>query len=143
MATSLLFQVGFKGYSGPYALLFAMLYHYHHLVPITSRFPIAAGVVLNDKMYVYMAALQLLFSPTSVAPSLCGFIAGMMYHMDLAGIQRYRFPQWIFPRRRPPTSTPSVPGSSSSLRRQRQSPRNASTSPLQQQSQQVSKLAFT
>ncbi|KAI9262179.1 hypothetical protein BDA99DRAFT_510469 [Phascolomyces articulosus] len=128
MVTSLVFQVGFKGYNGPYALVFAMLYHYHHIVPVTSQFSVASGVVLNDKMYVYMAALQLLFSPTSVAPSLCGFIAGMMYHMDLAGIQRYRFPQWLFPRRRPVSDTPSVPGPSSS-RRQRQQPRQHRPAP--------------
>ncbi|KAI7852788.1 hypothetical protein BDC45DRAFT_537001 [Circinella umbellata] len=138
MATSLLFQVGFKGYNGPYALLCAMLYHYHQLVPITSQFPVAAGVVLNDKMYVYMAALQLLLSPTSVAPSLCGFVAGMMYHLDLGGIQRYRFPQWIFPRRKPPTSTPSVPDGPSSSRLRRQQPRHVSTSPPPQQQRQQS-----
>ncbi|KAI9492843.1 hypothetical protein BDB00DRAFT_826662 [Zychaea mexicana] len=117
MMTSLIFQVGFKSYSGPHALVFAMLYQYHHIVPVTSRFPVAAGVVLTDKMYVYMAALQLLLSPTTIAPSLCGLVAGMMYHTNVADIQRWRFPQWMFPKRPPPTATPSVPVSPRHQRR--------------------------
>ncbi|KAI8145641.1 hypothetical protein BJV82DRAFT_601720 [Fennellomyces sp. T-0311] len=120
MVTSLVFQAGFKTFSGPYALVFAMLYQYHNIVPVTSRFPVAGGIVLTDKMYVYIAALQLLMAPTSVAPSLCGFVAGLMYHTNVAGIQRWRFPQWIVPPKRRPTAMPeSAPSSSASPRRAR------------------------
>lgn len=43
--------------SGPYALVFAMLYQYYRIVPVITRFPVM-GISLSDKIYAYMLAGQ-------------------------------------------------------------------------------------
>ncbi|KAG0187667.1 hypothetical protein DFQ28_005979 [Apophysomyces sp. BC1034] len=60
---------------GPYALIFAMLYQYHRIIPITYRFRIF-GMTLNDKMFVYILALQIFLSQSS----------------DIGNMKQWRFP---------------------------------------------------
>lgn len=38
-----------------FAILFAMLYQYHRIIPVTYKFKIF-GVTLSDKMYIYVIA---------------------------------------------------------------------------------------
>ncbi|KAF7722722.1 hypothetical protein EC973_002815 [Apophysomyces ossiformis] len=78
---------------GPYALIFAMLYQYHRIVPITYRFRIF-GITFNDKMFVYILALQIFLSQffTTIAPCSCGLMAGALYRSDIGSIKQWRFP---------------------------------------------------
>lgn len=46
-----------------YAMLFAMLYQFHHIIPAASRFPLF-GTTVSDKIYVYLAAAQVRMKST-------------------------------------------------------------------------------
>ncbi|ORZ23172.1 hypothetical protein BCR42DRAFT_404152 [Absidia repens] len=81
--------------SGPYALIFAILYQYHSIVPNTYRIPVLMNVTMTDKSYVYAAAAQLLMShlPSSLAPCHFGLFIGAVY--NFGNIRRWRFPSPI------------------------------------------------
>ncbi|KAI8086980.1 uncharacterized protein B0P05DRAFT_585203 [Gilbertella persicaria] len=81
--------------SGPYAILFSILYQFHKIVPATYQTSIL-GIQVTDKIYVYAAAIQLLLSNTSASaiPSLCGLVIGKLYY-HTKSIQQWRFPAWI------------------------------------------------
>ncbi|KAI9276360.1 hypothetical protein BY458DRAFT_505604 [Sporodiniella umbellata] len=90
-------RVGLKSIpSGPYALLFSILYQYYRIIPVTYRFRIF-GCVMTDKLFLYTLALQLAFSGTlqTIVPSLCGCIAGAFYRADIGNIRKWKFPVFI------------------------------------------------
>ncbi|KAG2174797.1 hypothetical protein INT43_005859 [Umbelopsis isabellina] len=80
--------------AGPFAILFAMLYQYHRIIPSTYKFKIF-GATLSDKMYIYVIATHLMLSQSlaTLAPALCGLFAGALYRSDIVGIKRWRFPR--------------------------------------------------
>ena len=77
--------------SGPYPLLFANLVAFFLEVPPLQKFTFL-GVNVSDKVFVYLAALQLLFSSSqrSLAAGLAGSLAGMLYHWNVLGLRRLR-----------------------------------------------------
>ncbi|RUS14981.1 hypothetical protein BC937DRAFT_93063 [Endogone sp. FLAS-F59071] len=103
--------------AGPYSIMFAALYQYHRLVPVTYRFRVF-GVTLSDKMYMLLClyenspisishlspfaplihhtpnSLQLLTNqfPSALAASCCGLLAGALYRSDIGSIKQWRFP---------------------------------------------------
>ncbi|CAO3597201.1 unnamed protein product [Absidia cylindrospora] len=81
--------------NGPYALIFAILYQYHSIVPNTYRIPVLMNITMTDKSYVYAAAAQLLMShlPSSLAPCHFGLFIGAIY--NFGNIRRWRFPSPI------------------------------------------------
>ncbi|KAI9308912.1 hypothetical protein BJ944DRAFT_259414 [Cunninghamella echinulata] len=82
--------------NSPYALIFAILYQYHIIIPQTNQLPFLS-MTINDKTYVYAAAIQLFAQhvPTSVLSCVCGLLTGMVYNNNIGNIQKWRFPQWI------------------------------------------------
>ncbi|KAI9020786.1 hypothetical protein CLU79DRAFT_755499 [Phycomyces nitens] len=77
---------------GPYALLFAMLYQYHRIVPVVYRVRVF-GLSLNDKMAIYLLAIEMAFSQgiDTLAPAICGLLVGMLYRSDVGHIKQWRF----------------------------------------------------
>ncbi|CAO3687266.1 unnamed protein product [Umbelopsis ramanniana] len=82
--------------AGPFAILFAMLYQYHRIIPVTYKFKIF-GVTLSDKMYIYVIATHMMLSQSiaTIAPAACGLFAGALYRSDIIGIKRWRFPKVV------------------------------------------------
>ncbi|KAI8991544.1 hypothetical protein BDF20DRAFT_845231 [Mycotypha africana] len=81
--------------SGPYAILFSIIYQYKTLVPPSYQVKML-GTSLSDKTYVYFAATQLFLSNhnSSIIPCLCGLAIGAVY--DNSNIlKRWRFPRWL------------------------------------------------
>ncbi|KAI8332454.1 hypothetical protein BC941DRAFT_436751 [Chlamydoabsidia padenii] len=100
--SSLLHQVattlfGTSTANGPYALLFAILYQYHFIVPPTQQMPVLMNMTITDHFYVYAAAIQLLLSrfPSSILPCQFGILIGAIYNWNLGNIQQWRFPARI------------------------------------------------
>ncbi|SAM00335.1 hypothetical protein [Absidia glauca] len=93
-AANLIFGADRFTANGPYALLFAILYQYHMIVPSTYQIPVAANITMTDQFYVYAAAIQLLLSrfPSSILPCHFGVLIGAVYHSNLGNIRRWRFP---------------------------------------------------
>lgn len=103
--SSLLFQLlalaYFKGpfsrlASGPYGLIFASFIPFYFDIPVSSRFRIC-GIRLTDKSFIYFAGLQLLFSfwKRSLVPGLCGLLSGSLYRLNLLGIRKIKFPEFV------------------------------------------------
>lgn len=78
---------------GSYALIFSVLYQYHRIIPVTYRFRIF-GLVMNDKMFLYVLAFQLALSQSyqTLTPAVCGLLSGTLYRTDIANIKKWRFP---------------------------------------------------
>ncbi|KAI8967879.1 hypothetical protein BDF20DRAFT_897590 [Mycotypha africana] len=78
---------------GPYALIFAMLYQYYRIIPVTYKFRVF-GIIMTDKIFLYIIAAHLALSGISqtLVPVLCGLIAGAVYRTDIANLKRWRFP---------------------------------------------------
>ncbi|KAG2226966.1 hypothetical protein INT45_006373 [Circinella minor] len=90
-------RLGFRRIpGGPYALIFSMLYQYHRIIPATYRFRIF-GATLNDKMFLYAPALQILISQSfaTIVPCICGLMAGALYRSDVGNIKKWRFPKHV------------------------------------------------
>ncbi|CEP07892.1 hypothetical protein [Parasitella parasitica] len=88
-------KFGFKSIaSGSYAILFSILYQYQRMIPPSFQVNML-GTALTDKIYVYLAATQLLLSnaSASVIPSICGLVIGAAYDMT-ASLKQWRFPKW-------------------------------------------------
>ncbi|CAO0792724.1 unnamed protein product [Mucor circinelloides] len=88
-------RYGFKSIaSGSYAILFSILYQYQKMIPASYQVNML-GTTLTDKIYVYIAATQLLLSSSSssVIPSVCGLAIGALYDMT-ASVKQWRFPKW-------------------------------------------------
>ncbi|KAL0080115.1 hypothetical protein F4703DRAFT_1957964 [Phycomyces blakesleeanus] len=121
-------SIGLKSIaSGPYGVLFAILYQFHNQIPVCTRSE-RFGSLLNDKTYVYTAAISLFFSNglASAIPCLCGLLVGAVYDANLGAIKEYRFPRWMssFASRfvLPILNTSPVAGSSGSRTRPASSP---------------------
>ncbi|KAI8082484.1 uncharacterized protein B0P05DRAFT_537243 [Gilbertella persicaria] len=90
-------QIGLKSIpGGPYALIFSSLYQYHRIIPITYRFRIF-GVVMSDKLFLYVLALQMAFSQSyqTLIPALCGVLSGALYRTDIGNMKQWRFPSLL------------------------------------------------
>ncbi|ORY98816.1 hypothetical protein BCR43DRAFT_488219 [Syncephalastrum racemosum] len=136
--TGLLYFLGDRWFlsSGPYALVFAMLYQYYRIVPVITRFPVM-GISLSDKIYAYMLAGQLIMSRSllSAIPCLCGVAVGALYDVNFLGLRQWRFPSvlrrlgsnYLLPLLSSP-SPPLAPGSPST----RATPRRVSPSSSRQ-----------
>ncbi|KAK4509848.1 uncharacterized protein ATC70_007152 [Mucor velutinosus] len=88
-------RYGFKSIaSGPYAILFSILYQYQKIIPASYQVSML-GATLSDKIYVYAAAAQFLLSnsSSSIIPSMCGLAVGALYDMT-DSIKQWRFPKW-------------------------------------------------
>ncbi|KAI8881610.1 hypothetical protein K501DRAFT_252894 [Backusella circina FSU 941] len=80
--------------AGPYALLFSILYQYHRIIPSIYRFRVF-GITMNDKLLLYVLALQMAFSQSfeTLIPCICGVLAGAFYRSDIGNIKQWRFPK--------------------------------------------------
>ncbi|KAG2208947.1 hypothetical protein INT47_011087 [Mucor saturninus] len=80
--------------SGPYAILFSIMYQFQKIVPASHQTSML-GLKITDKTYVYLAAAQLFLSSSSasIIPCVCGIIVGAIY--DQTRAKTWRFPQWI------------------------------------------------
>eukprot|EP00262_Sarcandra_glabra_P011065 TRINITY_DN26766_c0_g1_i1.p1 TRINITY_DN26766_c0_g1~~TRINITY_DN26766_c0_g1_i1.p1 ORF type:complete len:298 (+),score=21.42 TRINITY_DN26766_c0_g1_i1:85-978(+) len=99
--------------SGPYGLIFSSFVPFYFDIPVSTRFRIF-GVHFSDKSFIYLAGVQLLLASwkRSFLPGLCGVLAGSLYRLNVFGIRRIKFPEFItsfFSR----LSWPSSGGSSS------------------------------
>lgn len=79
-----------------YALMFSALYQYHRIIPVTYRFRIF-GLVMTDKLFLYVLASQLAFSRSlqTLVPALCGWLVGALYRTDVGNIKQWRFPKFM------------------------------------------------
>ncbi|KAG0500799.1 hypothetical protein HPP92_000871 [Vanilla planifolia] len=82
--------------SGPYSLIFASFIPFLFDIPISSQFRIF-GIPFSDKTFIYIVGLQLLLSSwkRSLVPAICGLLAGSLYRLNVFGIRRFKFPQFI------------------------------------------------
>eukprot|EP01018_Ginkgo_biloba_P000796 Gb_24078 [translate_table: standard] len=82
--------------SGPYGIIFSSFVPFLLDIPVSTRFR-TFGVRFSDKSFVYLAGLQLLLSSwkKSFIPGVCGVLAGMLYRMNVLGIQRIKFPKSV------------------------------------------------
>lgn len=101
-----------------FGLLFALLYQYHRVIPVTYRFRVF-GFTFNDKTPLYVLALQVCFtyleclgmwridhfilqsklvlsqSFGTAVPCMCGLMAGALYRSDVGSIKQWRFPSLL------------------------------------------------
>ncbi|CAO3607254.1 unnamed protein product [Mucor hiemalis] len=90
-------RVGLKRIpGGPYALIFAALYQYHRIIPVTYRLRVF-GITMNDKLFLYVLAFQLALSQSfeTITPALCGLLSGALYRTDIGNIKQWRFPPML------------------------------------------------
>ncbi|GIL81097.1 hypothetical protein Vretimale_12791 [Volvox reticuliferus] len=82
--------------SGPYGLIFACFAQYYFQVPASNKM-LVLGWRLSDKMFLYLMGLQLLLSGgwASLLAGATGLVAGLIYHLNLLGIKRLRFPAFV------------------------------------------------
>lgn len=82
--------------SGPYGLIFSSFVPFFFDIPVSSRFRIF-GINFTDKSFIYLAGLQLLLSSwkRSLIPGLCGIFAGILFHINMFNIRRFKFPEVI------------------------------------------------
>ncbi|XP_022974301.1 rhomboid-like protein 20 [Cucurbita maxima] len=82
--------------SGPYGLLFASFVPFFFDIPVSTRFRVL-GVRFSDKSFIYLAGLQLLLSSwrRSILPGICGILAGSLYRLNVIGIRKAKFPEFI------------------------------------------------
>ncbi|XP_020570799.1 rhomboid-like protein 20 [Phalaenopsis equestris] len=82
--------------SGPYGLIFASFIPFLFDIPISSRIHVF-GVPFSDKSFIYLAGLQLFLSSwkRSFVPTICGLLAGSLYRLNVFGIRRIKFPQFV------------------------------------------------
>ncbi|KAL0926237.1 hypothetical protein M5K25_002451 [Dendrobium thyrsiflorum] len=82
--------------SGPYGLIFASFVPFLFDIPISSQIRVF-GIPFSDKSFIYMAGLQLFLSSwkRSLVPTICGLLSGSLYRLNVFGIRRFKFPQFI------------------------------------------------
>ncbi|XP_010505880.1 PREDICTED: rhomboid-like protein 18 [Camelina sativa] len=82
--------------SGPYAVIFASFVPFFLDIPVTKRFGVF-GVPFSDKSFIYLAGVQLLLSSwkRSILTGFCGIIAGSLYRLNIFGIRKAKFPQFM------------------------------------------------
>ncbi|EIW76228.1 hypothetical protein CONPUDRAFT_64722 [Coniophora puteana RWD-64-598 SS2] len=76
---------------GPIPLIFAIIYQWFRLVPSAYEFRIF-GVALSNKIYTYVLVAQIAFGnlPGSLAASLVGLVAGVIYRSDMVNLKHWR-----------------------------------------------------
>ncbi|XP_050226303.1 rhomboid-like protein 20 [Mercurialis annua] len=106
IVVSLLFQVLALGLlkepttnllaSGPYGVIFASFVPFFFDIPVSTRFRVFS-IHFSDKSFVYLAGLQLLLSSwkRSLLPGICGMVAGSLYRLNLFGIRKAKFPEFL------------------------------------------------
>jgi len=91
--------VHFVPASGPYFLIFALLFLYYAHIPKTvlPNFTFLGFIAISEKSWIYLLALQLLFSNglSSVSAAVGGLLAGALYEQDGFNIQSWRLPTAI------------------------------------------------
>ncbi|XP_077243530.1 rhomboid-like protein 20 [Tasmannia lanceolata] len=82
--------------SRPYGLIFSSFVPFYFDIPVTTRFRIF-GFRFSDKSFIYLAGLQLLLSSwkRSLLPGICGVLAGFIYHLNVFGVRRIKFPGFV------------------------------------------------
>eukprot|EP01117_Protostelium_nocturnum_P020265 TRINITY_DN9031_c0_g1_i1.p1 TRINITY_DN9031_c0_g1~~TRINITY_DN9031_c0_g1_i1.p1 ORF type:complete len:317 (-),score=106.11 TRINITY_DN9031_c0_g1_i1:194-1111(-) len=82
--------------SGPYSYIFSLLTLYITEIPATYKFKIFF-LPTSDKLFVYILALQLLFSnfPTSLLSGLFGVISGSIYRSKTLRLSKFQIPKSI------------------------------------------------
>ncbi|CAH8268851.1 unnamed protein product [Arabidopsis lyrata] len=82
--------------SGPYGLIFASFIPFYLDIPVSTRFRVF-GVNFSDKSLIYLAGVQLLLSSwkRSIFPGICGIIAGPLYRLNILGIRKAKFPEFV------------------------------------------------
>ncbi|CAN0907958.1 Rhomboid-like protein 20 [Linum grandiflorum] len=81
---------------GPYGLIFASFVPFYFDIPVTTWFRVF-GIRFSDKSFIYLAGVQLLLSSwkRSVIPGICGILAGSLYRLNLLGIRKAKFPEFM------------------------------------------------
>ncbi|CAN1338224.1 Rhomboid-like protein 20 [Linum perenne] len=82
--------------AGPYGLIFASFVPFFFDIPVSTWFRVF-GIRFSDKSFIYLAGLQLLLSSwkRSVIPGICGILAGSLYRLNLLGIRKAKFPEFL------------------------------------------------
>ncbi|CAH2063944.1 unnamed protein product [Thlaspi arvense] len=82
--------------SGPYGLIFASFIPFYLDIPVSTRFRVF-GVNFSDKSFIYLAGVQLLLSSwkRSIFPGICGIVAGSLYRLNILGIRKAKFPEFV------------------------------------------------
>ncbi|XP_065856571.1 rhomboid-like protein 20 [Euphorbia lathyris] len=82
--------------SGPYGVIFASFIPFFFDIPVSTRFRVV-GVHFSDKTFIYLAGCQLLLSSwkRSILPGMCGILAGSLYRLNLFGIRKAKFPEFV------------------------------------------------
>ncbi|EJU06291.1 hypothetical protein DACRYDRAFT_44487 [Dacryopinax primogenitus] len=77
--------------SGPYALVFSIMYQYYRIVPTIYHYRVF-GVSLSNKSVHYILPLQLFVgqSPGSAVAGTIGLLSGQLYRTDILGLKSYR-----------------------------------------------------
>uniref|UniRef100_A0A2P2MWD2 Ubiquitin-associated domain-containing protein 2-like n=1 Tax=Rhizophora mucronata TaxID=61149 RepID=A0A2P2MWD2_RHIMU len=97
--------------SGPYGLIFASFVPFYFDIPVSTRLRVYSAH-FSDKTFIYLAGLQLFLSSwkRSILPGICGILAGSLYRLNLFGVRKAKFPQFVisFLSRlsRPPSGSP-------------------------------------
>jgi len=82
--------------SGLYPLIFANMVAFFLEVPSLQRFSVT-GFSLSDKIFIYLAAMQLLISNAqqSAVSAAAGVVAGVVYHSGFLGLRNLKFPKIV------------------------------------------------
>eukprot|EP00238_Polyblepharides_amylifera_P014463 CAMPEP_0196591108 /NCGR_PEP_ID=MMETSP1081-20130531/68544_1 /TAXON_ID=36882 /ORGANISM="Pyramimonas amylifera, Strain CCMP720" /LENGTH=216 /DNA_ID=CAMNT_0041914375 /DNA_START=425 /DNA_END=1075 /DNA_ORIENTATION=- len=82
--------------SGPYGLIFSLVVQFVLDVPASARFKLL-GVPLTDKIFIYLAAAQFLFSSPGAAilPAVSGLLAGILFRVNFLGMRNCRLPSIV------------------------------------------------
>ncbi|KAG4301631.1 hypothetical protein PCANB_001888 [Pneumocystis canis] len=91
---------------GPTAIIFSILAQYHMIIPSSYKFKVLnspsfnskKGLLLSNKIYLYIISFQLLFaqSPGSIIVASIGWIVGRLYAFKCLPGANWRIPKWIF-----------------------------------------------
>ncbi|KAG4305001.1 hypothetical protein PORY_001676 [Pneumocystis oryctolagi] len=91
---------------GPTALIFSILAQYHTIIPSSYKFKVLnspsfnseKGLILSNKIYMYIVSFQLLFaqSPGSIISACVGWFIGRLYVFKCLPGSNWRIPEWIF-----------------------------------------------
>lgn len=91
---------------GPTPLIFSILAQYHTIIPRSYKFQVLnsptfnskRGLILSNKIYLYILSFQLLFaqSPGSIIAACTGWIIGRLYIFKYLPGVKWRIPKRIF-----------------------------------------------
>ncbi|CAI0407759.1 unnamed protein product [Linum tenue] len=82
--------------SGPYGLNFASFLPFLFDTLVATWFRVF-DIRFSDKSFVYLAGLQLLLASwkRSLVPGICGILAGSLYCLNLFGVPKAKFPEFL------------------------------------------------